>query len=84
MGFCLGAAGFPLECYRGLVALVAAPSLSPPSNASITGSVGRGGEVSSGGLENPDPMRPVPAGKQVGAAGSLVLSTSHRPMGPGS
>lgn len=53
---------------------MAAPSPLPPPNPRLTRCVGRGGEVSSADLENPDAMRPVPAGKQVGTAGSLILS----------
>lgn len=70
-----------LEGCGGLVAQVAIPYLSLPSNASVTGNVDRRGEMSSADPENPDPTRPVTAGKLVGSAGSLILSVSHRPMG---
>lgn len=61
------------------MAQVAAPSLSPPSNAYIAGNVDGGGEGAQ--LTQKTLPQPVPAGKQVGAVGSLALSTSHRPTG---
>lgn len=70
-----------LEGIRGLVAQMAVPYLSLPSNASVTGSVDKRGKMSSADPENPDLTRPVTAGKLVGSAGSLILSLSHGPMG---
>lgn len=55
---------------------VVAPSLSPPPNASFTGSVHRGRGASPTDLENP-----TEEACASWEASLLVLSTSHRPMG---